>query len=260
MSYKNILFTKKDAVAIISLNTPEKLNSLDNDTVRELGSAMHEADNDESIGAVILTGVGRSFCSGGDIQEMLAGYTIVTAYKQMGVYHRFSSEFTNMRKPVIGAINGFAVGGGFALAILCDVLIAAENAKFRFIFSNVSLVPDLGMLYYLTKMLGAHKVKELVFTDREILPDEAQRLGFVSKVVPNDKLQEEAFQLANKLANGPRIMLQYTKKMINMALENNIATMLEIEARAQTELFQTEDHKIAVRAFLNKEKPVFIGK
>lgn len=260
MDYKKILYDKKEKVAIITLNTPEKLNSLDNDTVRELGIAVDEAEADNEIGAIVLTGTGRCFCSGGDVKEMVAGYTIVSAYDQMGIYHRLSSELYSLKKPVIGAINGLAVGGGFALAILCDVLIAADIAKFRFIFKNVSLVPDLNMLFFLTKMLGAHKVKELVFTDREILAEEACRLGFVSKVVPADKLQSEAFQFAKELANGPRVMLRYTKKMINMALESTFVNMIEEEARVQTELFQTEDHKIAVKAFVNKEKPVFIGR
>ncbi len=260
MAYQMILYNIKDGVAIITLNTPEKLNSLDYDTVDELTSVILEAGADDSVGAIVLTGAGRSFCAGGDVKEMLTGYTTVGAYKQMGKYHRMSSEISNVKKPVIGAINGLAVGGGFALAILCDILIAAEDTKFRFIFKNVSLVPDLGVIYYLTKMLGAQKMKELVFTDKLILAEEACRLGFVSKVVAPDKLMEEAFQLAKNLAAGPRVMLQYTKKMINMASENSIATMLEMEARAQTELFQTEDHKIAVKAFINKEKPVFIGK
>lgn len=260
MAYKMLLYNVKDNVAVITLNTPEKLNSIDYVTTAELTNAMQEADDDDRIGAVVLTGAGRSFCAGGDVKEMIAGYTTVGAYTQMGKYHKMSSTITNLKKPVIGAINGIAVGGGFALALLCDILIAAEDTKFRFTFKNVSLVPDLGVIYYLTKMLGAHKVKELLFTDKLIPAEEAYRLGFVSKIVASDKLVEESFQLAKNLADGPRIMLQYSKKMINMALENSIASMLEMEARIQTECFQTEDHKIAVRAFVNKEKPVFIGK
>lgn len=261
MSYQTILYVKKDGVVTITLNIPEKFNCMNDILIHELRNAIHETETDDSVGAVVLTGAGRAFCAGGDISEMVEkNYTTVTGYQHMKEYHRFTSELINLKKPVIAAVNGVAVGGGFSLALLCDVIIASETAKFRSVFMNIALVPDLALIYHLTKMLGAQKAKELVFTDRIIEPEEACRLGFVSKVVSNEDLQEEAFQFARKLANGPRVMLQYTKSMINMAAENSIATMLEIEARAQAECFMTEDHKIACNAFLNKTKPIYIGK
>jgi len=261
LSYQTISYDKNDGVATVILNIPEKLNCMNDTLISELRSVINEIEGDDSVGAVILTGAGRAFCAGGDISEMMEkNYTSVTGYQHMKEYHKFAAELVNMKKPVIAAVNGVAVGGGFSLALLCDVIIASETANFRFVFVNIALVPDLAIIFHLTKMLGTQKVKELVFTDRIIEAEEACRLGFVSKVVSKEDLQEEAFRLAQKLANGPRVMLQYTKSMINMAMENSITTMLEIEARAQAECFMTDDHQIAVDAFLSKTKPVYIGK
>lgn len=258
---ESILYNKKNGVVTLTLNYPDKLNCLDDTMVQDLKVALYDAKNDETAGAVVLTGAGRAFCAGGDIKEMMdKKYTAVTGYQHMKEYHELTLELANYSKPTIAAVNGAAAGGGFSLAMLCDVVIASTKAKFTLAFLNIALVPDLGLTFNLTKKLGAQKTKELVFLNKPIEAEEALRLGLVSKIVEQEELREEAFQLAEQLANGPRTMIEYSKKMINMATENNLATILEVEARAQTQCFLTEDHKIAADAFTKKIKPVYVGR
>lgn len=261
MLTNSILYNKNDGVVTLTLNYPDKLNCLDDIMVQDLRAALYDAKNDDTIGAIVLTGAGRAFCAGGDIKEMMdKKYSAVSGYQHMKEYHELTLELANCNKPIIAAVNGAAAGGGFSLAMLCDIVVASTKAKFTLAFLNIALVPDLGLIFNLSKTLGSQKVKELVFFNKPIEADEALRLGLVSEVVEQEKLQEEAFQLAKQLANGPHVMIQYTKKMINMAMENNMATMLEVEARAQTQCFLTEDHKIAAKAFTQKAKPVYVGR
>lgn len=259
MSGKLINYEKKDGVAIVTLNNPKNLNSLDDALIAQFKEVINDVQTDDKIGAVILTGTGRAFCAGGDINVMADGFTVVSGYKHMTAFHKWTSEFAKIKKPIIGAINGLAVGGGFSLALLCDVLLASTDAKFSLAFVNVALVPDLGIAHYLARSLGKHKLKELSFTGRMIGVEEAVQLGFVMKAVQPQKLMEEAFELAKQLADGPRVMLSYTKKLIDDAYDLDHDTVLEIEARTQTECFLTQDHKNAARAFFNKEKAVFTG-
>lgn len=261
MNYQHIIYTKKDSVVTVTLSVPDKLNCMSDVMILELRDALQTVESDDQVGALILTGAGRAFCAGGDIGEMMEKtHTAVTAYQHMGGYQRFTQELVAFKKPVIAAVNGVAAGGGFSLALLCDILIVSESAKFRSAFFNIALIPDLALINNLTKMLGAQKVKEIVFMDEVIEPGEALRLGFVNKIVPAQDLMEEAFAVARKLADGPRIMLQYAKKLIHMAADNNFATMLEMEARMQAECFTTEDHMIARIAFVEKSKPRYVGK
>ncbi|WP_263142921.1 enoyl-CoA hydratase-related protein [Pseudomonas sp. RIT-PI-AD] len=261
MNYTHIARVQKDGVLTVTLNVPEKLNCMNDVMIQELRHLLRVADADETVGALVITGAGRAFCAGGDITEMMrTTHTADTAQRHMEGYHAFTRELVNLKKPVIAAVNGVAAGGGFSLALLCDLVIASEDARFRSAFVNIALVPDLALIYNLTRMLGAQKVKEIVFVDKPIDASEAHRLGFVSRVVPRQDVIEEAFQLARSLAEGPRIMLQCAKRMIHMAAENTFATMLETEARMQAECFTSQDHLIARQAFVDKAKPTYIGK
>ncbi len=261
MTYQMITCTTDQGVATVTLNVPEKLNCMNDGMISELRHALQKLDADDEVGAIILTGAGRAFCAGGDIGEMMqTTHTLDSAYQHMGGYHAFTTELVNLKKPLIAAVNGVAAGGGFSLAVLCDLIIASDTAKFRSAFFNIALVPDLALIYNLTKMLGAQKVKEIVFVDQPITAIEAQRLGFVSKVVEADELLSHSFQLAKSLAEGPRLMLQYSKQMIHQAADCSFTVMLETEARMQAQCFTTQDHLIARDAFVNKVKPKYVGK
>lgn len=259
--YNSIIYDKKDGVAILTLNRPEKLNCMNDCLISECRAAIKVAEADQEVGAIMITGAGKAFCAGGDIAEMLEKkHDAVSGYEHMQNYHGFTNEIVNATKPVIGCVNGVAVGGGFSLVLLCDIVYASTQSKFRSAFQGIGLVPDLAFIYRMSKMVGTQKTFDIIYTDRVILPEEAAEMGFVSKVIDHDDLFNKSFELAKTLANGPRVMLRFAKKMINTAAETPMATMLEIEARAQTQCFLTEDHNIAAVAFVNKDKPKFIGR
>lgn len=259
MSTGAVIYTKSDGVATIRLNSPKSMNALAGSLVDELKAAISDAAGDESIGAVILTGTDKAFCAGGDLQRLSQGFTAVEAFDYLKGFS-WIHDLINMEKPTIAAVNGFAVGAGFSLAMMCDLVMASQSAKFGLAFVNVGLVPDLGSSYFLVRTLGLQRTKELTFTGRTIDAEEALRIGVATMVVPQDALEAEAFKLAKKLADGPRIALRAGKRLINKAVDLNFDELLEVEAYAQAQCFQTEDVKIAMDAFFNKTKPVFKGK
>jgi 2-(1,2-epoxy-1,2-dihydrophenyl)acetyl-CoA isomerase len=261
MTYQMITCTTDQGVATVTLNVPKKLNCLNDGMISELRHALQKLDADDEVGAIILTGAGRAFCAGGDISEMMqTTHTVESAYAHMGGYHAFTRELVTLSKPVIAAVNGVAAGGGFSLAVLCDLIIASDTATFRSAFFNIALVPDLALIYNLTNMLGAQKTKEIIFVDLPLDAHEAQRLGLVCKVVAPETLQNDAFQLAKSLADGPRLMLKHAKKLIHMAADHTFETLLENEAQVQATCFTSEDHLIARQAFMGKTKPTFVGR
>ena len=154
MYNKLVSYDKKDGVAIITLNNPKNLNSMDAPLINEFKEITTDIQTDDSIGAVVLTGAGRAFCAGGDINIMSEGFTAVSGYKHMNAFHKWTFDFARLNKPIVGAINGLAVGGGFSLALLCDVLMASTEAKFSLAFLNVALVPDLGITHALLYRLS----------------------------------------------------------------------------------------------------------
>ena len=259
MSNKMVIYTKSEGVATIKLNSPKTMNALTGDLVDELKVTIQDAATDESIGAVILTGTDKAFCAGGDLQRLSQGFTPVEAFEYLKGF-TWVSDLVNMEKPVIAAVNGFAVGAGFTLAMMCDLVMASQNAKFGLAFVNVGLVPDLGASYFLTRTLGLQRTKELAFTGRNMDADEAYRIGVATMVVPPESLEEEALKLAKKLANGPRVAIRTGKRLINRAVDLGFEELLDLEAFSQAQCFQTEDSKIAMEAFFNKTKPVFKGK
>jgi len=165
-----------------------------------------------------------------------------------------------VRKPVIAAVNGYAVGAGFSLALLCDLIIAADTAKFGMAFIKVGAVPDCGALYFLPRLVGLPKAKELVFTGANIDAAEAYRIGIVNRVVPAAELLPEALRLGQQLADGPAVALALAKEILNASSSLSLEQVMELEIYAQSLCFQTEDHKEGVIAFLEKRKPVFKGR
>ncbi len=260
MTYETLNYTVKGKVALIQLNRPESMNALEDKLMAELMYVTNVVEKEEDIGAVVLTGSGKAFCAGGDLRRLEEGFSPLEGYDYIKDFHPWLIKFSRLEKPVIAAVNGFAVGAGFCISLSCDIVLASKEAIFAQSFVNVGLIPDLGGLYFLPRLVGLQKAKELVFTGEKISAEEAKELGIVNKILPGDQLLGEAEALAQKLAKGPRVAHRLAKQIINQSLELSLEELLSLEANAQSLCFQTEDHSEAVKAFLEKRKPVFKGK
>ena len=261
MQYHSIILTKKNGVALIQMNHPEAMNALEDELSAELLSAYQDVAADSEIGAVILTGAEKAFCAGGDLKKLGQGFASAEAgYDYMRSFRDMVTTFMNMPKPTIAAVNGFAVGAGFCIAMQADLVLASEKAKFGMAFANVGLIPDLAGLYTLPRLVGLQRAKELVFTGRTIGAEEAKEIGIVNQVVAPDTLIDEAEKLAEKLAKGPRVALRMAKSVINDSINMTLEQLLDLEPHAQSICFQSQDHKIGVDAFFKKEKPSFVGR
>lgn len=260
MIFKSITFVKTNGVGIIRMNNPKSMNALEDQLARELKQVTEKCNNDDEIGAVVLTGADKAFCAGGDLKRLSEGFTTIEGYQYMKDFHDWVRAFMNLEKPTIASVNGYAVGAGFCIAMLCDVIIASEKAKFGQAFVNVGLIPDLAGLYTLPRLVGLQKAKELVFTGDVIGAEEAEKLGIVNKVVKADELDDEAYLLAKKFADGPRVAMKLAKKVMNESINLSLDQLLELESQAQAQCFQTIDHAEAVDAFFKKRKPIFQGK
>jgi enoyl-CoA hydratase/carnithine racemase len=263
MSYEDLLLEKKDGIATITLNAPDKMNALTLKMIKSLPLAVDEAAEDDEVRVVIVTGAGRSFCAGGDIEAMKAFLDSTlkkTRYERLQVVGHWAGLFPRLDKPVIAAINGACVGAGLGLALSCDIRIASEAAKFGSLFILRALVPDTAVTYFLPRLVGVSKALELMFTGELFDAAESERLGIVNRVVSPDKLIEEAQELASRIVQGPPIALELTKRVVYRSIINDIARHLDWETYAQQLCKQTEDHKESVLAFLEKRpQPQFKG-
>lgn len=256
----NVILEKKDKVALIRLNCPKTMNALTDALFAELKEATDDVMTDASINVVVLTGSENAFCAGGDLKRLGAGFEVEQGYDYMKNCHPWVTKFTNMDKLTIAAVNGFAMGAGFCIALMCDLVIASEKACFGMAFSAVGLIPDLSGMYTLPRLVGLQKAKELVFTGKRVSAQEGVQFGFVNTVCEEAKLEETALAKAAELASGPMVALRMAKRVMNHSPNLTLEQLLELEAQAQAVCFQSQDHKTAVQAFFNKEKPVFTGK
>jgi 2-(1,2-epoxy-1,2-dihydrophenyl)acetyl-CoA isomerase len=256
-----VLFEKRNGIAVITMNLPERMNSLVPDMTAGLYNAMLSARDDDEVRAVILTGKDKSFCAGGDISSMKGGITLGDGINQMDVVHqKWAAELYAMRKPTIAAVNGFAVGAGFGIALLCDIVFACESAKFSLSFSNVALSPDYALGYMLPRIIGLHAAKDLFFTAKNITAKEALDMRLVNRVTGDGEVLAAAEEYALKLAKGPTLAYALGKRLFNSSLDMDIKNALTLEAYTQSILVQTEDCAEAADAFFSKRKPEFKGK
>lgn len=202
-------------MGIITFSSPKTLNNMGRQVRKELQLATDDMVADEDVAVILLTGSGKAFSAGGDVSLMAEGFTSLEGFNYMEDHYSWVKKFYNLPKPTIAAVNGYAVGGGFSVAMLCDIIFASENAKFGMAFRHVGLVPDLGILYTLPKLIGMNKTKELAFTGRVIGVQEAIEMGIINKVIPDEKLFEESFNFAKELAQGPRVSYRMTKLLLN---------------------------------------------
>ena len=254
-----VRFEKRDAIATVTLDRPEKLNAVSDEMWDALYRHFTDLATDDDVRAVILTGTGRAFCSGGDVGKM--GTSDIVSGRAKGKRrHRAILALHNLEKPVIASVRGAVYGIGTALALCCDLIIASETTKFTMAFKRVGVVPDGGAVFFLTQILGIAKAKELVFTARPILAEECEELNLVMKVVPDDKLATETLALATELATAATYALSLTKKMFQFMYVPTLEMLLEMENLAQGGVRLTQDHREGVAAFKEKRAARFLGK
>ena len=255
MSYENIRVETRGRVGLIALDRPKQLNALNDALMDELGAALKAFDADEAIGAIVLTGSAKAFAAGADIGAM-ARWTYMDVYKSDYITRNWETIRT-IRKPVIAAVNGYALGGGCELAMMCDVVIAADDARFGQPEIKLGIIPGAGGTQRLPRAVGKAKAMDLVLTGRMMSADEAERAGLVSRVVPADKVLEEALAAAATICEYSLPAVLMAKEAINRAFEGTLADGVHFERRMFHSLFATEDQKIGMQAFIDKQKPAF---
>lgn len=262
MAFETLRYACSDeGVARITLCRPEAMNALSVPMMEELIRLLGQVGRDDRVRAVILTGEGRAFCAGGDLQEMKLGHGGSRDFHQyMELAGALTVALAELPKPVIAAVNGAATGAGMNMALAADIAIAADTAKFSEIFGNVGLCPDVGGTYLLPRVVGRAKAKELVFTYRMVSAQEALELGIVSQVVPPEELDGAATELARRIARGPTFAFALGKKMIDRSFETDLRSALDAESMAQALAGASADHAEGVAAFFEKRKPRFQGR
>jgi 2-(1,2-epoxy-1,2-dihydrophenyl)acetyl-CoA isomerase len=255
----NVKLETTDRVATVTLDRPEKMNALSEEMYVELTRVFGELQSDDNVRAVIVTGAGKAFCSGSDVGGM-HNVDLISARERMKRRHRMIQNLVNLEKPVIAAVNGACVGIGFSIALACDLIIAAESARFSQIFKKIGLVPDGGSIFFLVQHLGIARAKELVYTARMLPATEAHEWGFVTKVVPDAQLLAETQSFAQELADSATYALGLAKKMFQSMYAPSLEALLEIEIMSSTIARLTEDHKEGITAFAEKRKPSFKGR
>ncbi len=258
MSYDLILVEKRDRVGLVTLNRPKQMNALNPQLMQELGKALYELDADEGVGAIVITGSEKAFAAGADIGVM-QGFSYMDAYKSDYITRDWE-HIRRIRKPVIAAVAGYALGGGNELAMMCDIVIAAENAKFGQPEVNLGIMPGAGGTQRLPRAAGKAKAMDLCLTARMMDAQEAERAGLVSRIVPPDKLMEEAMGVAAKIAAASLPVVMMIKESINRAYETPLSEGVLFERRLFHSQFGLEDQKEGMKAFLEKRKPSFKNK
>ena len=255
MAYETIILDYADHVATITLNRPDALNAINEKLLRELCDALEEADASDKARAIIITGSEKAFAAGADITEMVSK-SFVEMYTK--AYFKAETErFNAVRKPIIAAVSGYALGGGCELAMMCDFIIAADNAKFGQPEINLGVIAGIGGTQRLTRFVGKSKAMDMHLTGRFMDADEAERSGLVSRVVPAKKLMEEARGAAEKIAEKSLMATMGAKDAVNRAFETTLAEGLNYERRLFQSLFATEDQAEGMTAFAEKREPQF---
>ncbi len=268
MGYKEVVLSQDGGVAILKLNRPSRLNALSAGLLDEIGDAIDVVLKDEAVHCVVITGEGRGFCAGADLAGGgPAGTAPVpelprsTRLEPFARFGRMVMQLRNTTKPTIAAVNGLAVGAGLSLSLLCDIRIAAADARFSAIFVKRGLVADTGCTYLLPRTVGVAKALEMMYTGDMVGAEEALRVGLVSQVVPPDKLLPTALELARRIASGPSVSIELMKRMVYQGLEaDNFVASFAFEGFAQNVAHTTEDAKEGVKSFLEKREANFKGK
>jgi 2-(1,2-epoxy-1,2-dihydrophenyl)acetyl-CoA isomerase len=259
----DLIETIDQGVATLTFNRPERMNALSTPIMEGLLHGLPRLAGDPAVRVIVLTGAGRAFCAGGDVKSMAEGGERRSA-AEATVHLRSRMEVSRilheLPKPTIAMINGAAAGAGLAFALACDLRIAGASARLVTAFVKVGLSGDFGGSFFLTRLIGTAKARELYFTGRPVDADEALSLGLVNRVVPDDQLGDATMELARSLAQGPQVALSLMKRNMNRAENGGLAQLLDMEAANMVQAARTEDHREAAKAFVEKRAPVFIGR
>jgi enoyl-CoA hydratase/carnithine racemase len=260
--YEHLLIKEESGILTITLNRPDKLNAFIGHMRRDLAEALEAAGSDRGVRVVVITGAGRAFCAGGDVNfmaELMERHDSEEFARILGSGRRVITSIRQMTKPVIAAVNGVASGAGCNLALACDLRIASTNATFSQSFLKVGLHPDWGGTYFLPRLLTPNKVCELFFLGEAIDASEAARLSLVNQVVSPEDLEAATQQLAERLRAAPPIALAAAKQAVYASQAADLDEMLRYETEAQLRCFESEDGREGVRAFIEKREPTFTG-
>ena len=249
-------------VLLLQLNRPDVLNALSPELITELHDCLQEADRDPEVRAVVLSGAGRAFCAGGDVSLLQEVNRRPPAGIQELLLDLFSklSVPARMQKPVIAAVHGFALGAGFSLALLCDIRLAARKTTFGVEFAKMGIAPEVGLSFVLPRLIGTAKAFELILSARRFDAAEAAKMGLVNQVVEEERLLEQALRQAQQLAALPPLAVGLSKAALQRGLGGDLESSIGLEIDMNSRCYSSEDHREAVRAFLDKRKPVFKGR
>ncbi len=265
MATQDLIETIDDGVATLTMNRPDALNALSWPMLEAMVEALRRYADDDTVGCIVLTGAGRGFCAGGDVKAMAAG----TEMQARGLEAKAQALRERMEvsrllhecpKPTIAMINGPAAGAGLSMALACDLRTMGAGVRISTAFANVGYSGDFGGSYFLSRLIGTGRARELYFLAERIDAATCLSLGIVNRVAPDETLREETLALARRLAAGPRVALRYMKRNFNAAENGSLAECLNLEAWHHTRTGETEDHKEAARAFVEKRTPVFKGR
>jgi 2-(1,2-epoxy-1,2-dihydrophenyl)acetyl-CoA isomerase len=264
---ESLLYSVENNVALITLNRPESLNAMNPDMLSQVAEIGERAASDPDIRCVVVTGAGRAFSAGGDVKAMAsgnsggeAGGAVLSGAERLRQQEEISRLLYEMPKPTIAAVNGVAAGAGLSVALACDLRLAGDQARFTTAFSKVGFSGDFGGTWLLQRLVGPAKAKELYFMSDVFGAEEALRLGLVNRVVPQDRLMEETMALARKLASGPTLAYGRIKDNFTYGATATFGETLTREAENMIASGQTEDHRNAARAFVEKREPTFLGR
>ena len=262
MPYQTLLFEVVDSVGLIRLNRPDDNNAITLEMAREMLDVAFRCDEEPEVRSVVLTGNGKMFCAGGDLKVFAAQGDGVSRYvkETTQAFHAAISRFNWMDAPVIGAINGTAAGGGLSLALTTDIAIAAESAKFTMAYTKVALAPDGSSSYFLARMVGIRRAKEMALLNPVLSARQAMEWGLVNQVVADDQVVSAALEVARHLASGPRLSLGETKRLILCGATESLESQMERESRAIAAMAGSPDGREGVAAFVAKRVPKFKGK
>lgn len=252
-----ISYEVSDGIGTLTLNRPEQRNALDGVMRNEIAEVVSSVRRDRGIQALVITGAGGSFCSGGDLRSMDTGGDAEIARTRMADLHLWVEELLTLDRPVIAAVDGPAFGAGFGLALAADIILATPRARFCLSFLRLGVIPDCGVFYTLPRAVGVQRAKELAFSTREIDAEEARQMGIVMEIHPEDRIAERARAMAQSFTHASATALSMIKRGMNASLESNLSTLLEMEATGQGLARSTGYHRDAVRRFLGKEALLF---
>lgn len=261
MDYKIILLEKKESVATLTLNNPP-MNAITENMGDEVKVALDDVSKDDNIGALIITGSGRAFCAGADMSllQWLKEIGLTETKEWLYRWYLLTDQMINMEKAIIAAINGACAGGGFGFPLGADIVIASEKAVFVPAWIDAGVIPECGANYFLPRMVGIKKAKEICFLNPRITATEAEKMGLINKIVPAEKLMDTAMDMAKKIASKAPKALAGTKSLLNRGSIIDFETTIQVEAGAMSFFIASEECSESVKAFLEKRKPVFKGR